>query len=398
MKGAGTGNPQQIQDAAQRGTEGPASELPHAATIQRAFGAHDISGIRAHVGPAAKNATGAMAAEAYATGNDVAFAKQPDLHTAAHEAAHVVQQKKGVNLSGGVGAEGDSHEKHADAVADQVVAGKSVEHMLGPATKNAAPAAGQAVQRKPAEKAAADPRAAEDKSEQKSFSSAQSGLKYLAKELHTWRPELSSLTNANTNSEAGAEPAAQAIEAIFHRANALISDVHDMILVAAKSERNLLAPEVKLVQGAWDRFRIPAQVAGAFLKNHGHDDPKLGALQQMVDSLTDQIGLEGTQLTPDTTVPEGDEKALSKEMISDQVTGLGAAIDSVKAGNEADASRIIMHTRYLENVSKEHVAEIKTHRSQLKAFLKEIGELRHASPALDNRLSEATGDLMRLLQ
>mgnify|MGYP002064701929 CR=1 FL=1 len=32
-----------------------------------------------------------MGAKAYATGNHVAFQQQPDLHTAAHEAAHVVQ-------------------------------------------------------------------------------------------------------------------------------------------------------------------------------------------------------------------------------------------------------------------------------------------------------------------
>jgi len=35
----------------------------------------------------------AMGAQAYATGNDVAFKKQPDLQTAAHEAAHVMQQR-----------------------------------------------------------------------------------------------------------------------------------------------------------------------------------------------------------------------------------------------------------------------------------------------------------------
>lgn len=72
-----------------------------------------------------------MGAEAYATGNDVAFRASPDLHTAAHEAAHVVQQRGSVQLAGGVGQAGDSYEQHADAVADAVVAGRSAEALLG---------------------------------------------------------------------------------------------------------------------------------------------------------------------------------------------------------------------------------------------------------------------------
>jgi hypothetical protein len=48
----------------------------------------------------------------------------------AHEAAHVIQQRGGVQLKGGVGAVGDAHEQHADAVADRVVAGQSAEALL----------------------------------------------------------------------------------------------------------------------------------------------------------------------------------------------------------------------------------------------------------------------------
>lgn len=72
-----------------------------------------------------------MGARAYAMGNHVAFGIQPDLHTAAHEAAHVVQQRAGVSLSGGVGQAGDAYERHADAVDDRVVAGESAEALLG---------------------------------------------------------------------------------------------------------------------------------------------------------------------------------------------------------------------------------------------------------------------------
>jgi hypothetical protein len=51
-----------------------------------------------------------MGAEAFATGDQVAFGAAPDLHTAAHEAAHVVQQRQGVQLKGGVGEVGDAYE------------------------------------------------------------------------------------------------------------------------------------------------------------------------------------------------------------------------------------------------------------------------------------------------
>jgi len=71
-----------------------------------------------------------MGAQAFATGNHVAFAGTPDLHTAAHEAAHVVQQRGGVQLKGGVGEVGDAYERHADQVADRVVAGENAQDLL----------------------------------------------------------------------------------------------------------------------------------------------------------------------------------------------------------------------------------------------------------------------------
>jgi hypothetical protein len=71
-----------------------------------------------------------MGAQGYATGSHVAFRGSPDLHTAAHEAAHTVQQRGGVQLAGGVGRAGDRYEQHADAVADAVVAGRSAEGLL----------------------------------------------------------------------------------------------------------------------------------------------------------------------------------------------------------------------------------------------------------------------------
>jgi len=142
-----------VHAAAARGTSGTGGALPHGEAIQASFGAAvDVSSIRAHVGGAAADACSDMGASAFASGRDVAFRQTPDLHTAAHEAAHVVQQAQGVHLYGGVGEAGDAYERHADAVADRVVAGRSAGDLFG------GPAAGAgkgAVQRK--DEAAPDP-------------------------------------------------------------------------------------------------------------------------------------------------------------------------------------------------------------------------------------------------
>ncbi len=128
--GAGDLDAAGTHEAARGGLQGAGHPLPFGRAIQRAFGRHDVSGIRAHVGGPAAVAAGRMGAEAYASGSDVAFARAPDLHTSAHEAAHIVQQRGGVQLAGGVGEAGDRYEQHADAVADRVVAGESAEALL----------------------------------------------------------------------------------------------------------------------------------------------------------------------------------------------------------------------------------------------------------------------------
>jgi len=123
-------NPGIVQRAAQAGVAGSGAKLPHLGAIQGSFGRHDVSGVKAHAGGNAAAACEDMGASAYASGNAVAFKGQPDLHTAAHEAAHIVQQRAGVSLSGGVGKSGDAYERHADQVADAVVQGKSAEGLL----------------------------------------------------------------------------------------------------------------------------------------------------------------------------------------------------------------------------------------------------------------------------
>lgn len=145
---SGEGSTAQVHQAAAEGTRGSGGPLPHLDRIQASFGRHDVSSVQAHVGSAATRASNSMGAEAFATGNTVAFANAPSLHTAAHEAAHVVQQRGGVSLKGGVGKAGDSYERHADAVANLVVQGKSAEGLLGTMASGSG-GARAAVQRSP---------------------------------------------------------------------------------------------------------------------------------------------------------------------------------------------------------------------------------------------------------
>jgi hypothetical protein len=132
-----------VAEIAGRGVSGARAPLPHLDRIQASFGQHDVTGVQAHQGAAASTAAHQLGATAYAFGNSVAFASSPDLHTAAHEAAHVVQQRGGVQLKGGLDQPGDHYERHADAVADAVVSGKPA----GPLLDQVAGSGGSAPQR-----------------------------------------------------------------------------------------------------------------------------------------------------------------------------------------------------------------------------------------------------------
>ena len=140
-----------IHQAAAVGVSGTGSQLPHYEKIQSSFGKHDVSSVQAYTNTSAQAASRSIGAEAYTTGNKVAFnSSTPSLHTTAHEAAHTLQQQAGVSLKGGVGAVGDSYERHADAVADKVVRGESAEGLISEMANvapNASSASAGSVQR-----------------------------------------------------------------------------------------------------------------------------------------------------------------------------------------------------------------------------------------------------------
>ena len=121
-----------VHSIAASGLSGHAAPLPHLARLQSSFGRHDLSSIRSYIGGSAAKAAHAMGARAYTFGDAIAFSEPPNLDTAAHEAAHVVQQRAGVNVPGNIGQTGDLYERHADSVAYTVVQGRSAETLLDP--------------------------------------------------------------------------------------------------------------------------------------------------------------------------------------------------------------------------------------------------------------------------
>lgn len=119
-----------IHRAAEQGVATPSRDLPFADRIQAAFGGHDLSDVRAHTGSEATASAHAMGAAAFTSGNHVVFAGTPDLRTVAHETAHLVQQRAGVQLAEGIGRNGDAYECQADAVAARVAGGGGAEGLL----------------------------------------------------------------------------------------------------------------------------------------------------------------------------------------------------------------------------------------------------------------------------
>jgi hypothetical protein len=124
-------DPERIHEAGRLGIRGAGGPLPYLDQIQKAFGRHDVSSVVAHVDGSATAGALAMGAAAFTMGDHVAFAGTPSLRTVAHEAAHAIQQRVGVDLADGIGQVGDTYEQHADAVADLVVRGQSSEALLG---------------------------------------------------------------------------------------------------------------------------------------------------------------------------------------------------------------------------------------------------------------------------
>ncbi len=134
------GRPDEQATLIHAGPRSPGQPLDQATQDRLAprFG-HDFSAVRVHVGAQAAHSARAVAARAYTIGQDIVFGQgafapgtAEGARLLAHELTHVVQQRRGVALPGGIGQAGDRYERQADAVADRVVAGRSAAALLDP--------------------------------------------------------------------------------------------------------------------------------------------------------------------------------------------------------------------------------------------------------------------------
>ena len=129
---------QYVHAQAQQGFRDTPQAFPFQAQIQQAFGPeHDVSGLTAYTGPAARAANVELDSDAYHKGGKVAFGNTPTLQDAAHEAAHYVQDLDATQLKGGVGETNDVYEQHADRVAEAVTKGEPAASLLDQVTSGA---------------------------------------------------------------------------------------------------------------------------------------------------------------------------------------------------------------------------------------------------------------------
>jgi hypothetical protein len=128
--GARGAQPARMHTMARAGVANAHAPLPHFHRIQAAFGRHDLRDVKAEVGGPAGETNARMGSLGYTVGDRIGFRAAPDLRLAAHEAAHVVQQRGGVQLKDGIGRPGDPYEQQADVVADAVEHGRSAEPLL----------------------------------------------------------------------------------------------------------------------------------------------------------------------------------------------------------------------------------------------------------------------------
>jgi outer membrane protein OmpA-like peptidoglycan-associated protein len=123
---------QEMQRLLATDPSGSASALPYRDAIERSFGlAHDLSNVRCEIGGTAAVKNALLGSSAFTRGEQISFRAQPTLDEAAHEAAHVVQQRQGATPPGGLSRRGDNWEQQADNVAARVSRGEPASDLIG---------------------------------------------------------------------------------------------------------------------------------------------------------------------------------------------------------------------------------------------------------------------------
>jgi hypothetical protein len=97
----------------------------------------DFGAVRVHTDARSAAAAAAIDARAYTMNRDIVFGANeyaPQTESGrrllAHELTHIVQQRSGAHLPGGIGPPNDAYERNADAVANEVARGRSSEELL----------------------------------------------------------------------------------------------------------------------------------------------------------------------------------------------------------------------------------------------------------------------------
>ena len=378
------------RQAAQQGTATGTTKMPHFDKIQAAFGAHDISGIQAHVD---SRSTNAMGAQAYATGNDVVFGQEPDLHTAAHEAAHVVQQRAGVQLYGGVGEAGDQYEKNADAVADRVVAGKSAEHLLGAPTNNAAPAQGN-IQRKDKADKAPDHKADHEASNQQSFEGAMASLQLLAARFHAGAQQLKE--GLALPSGPAQEQFLAAIDPHFERMYSAAD--HTLSVLGYdldQTRQGLLSSDIGKVVGGFDVWAGYMQQADQRAQAHGFTKNRnINWVKQSIEGYAAKVGLKPKEIKSDRTAPEQDVETATQSALHEHMEAAIAAVTSTKSdGSSTDSIRARKHVQELVWLAQTMRGSLHKKDKQFVKMKQAIRELEASHPGMKDELEAALHDL-----
>lgn len=128
--GAGErGGPGGALQAAAAGVRGAGGAVPYREEMEHSLGV-SLEGIRAHTESDARTAAARLGAYGYATGNHVVFGTAaPSRRLVAHEVTHVLQQRRGVHLDGGMGRPDDPYEREAERAGELVESGRSARHI-----------------------------------------------------------------------------------------------------------------------------------------------------------------------------------------------------------------------------------------------------------------------------
>lgn len=234
--------------------------------------------------------------------------------------------------------------------------------------------------------------------ESTSYGSVQAQMNMLSREFYDGTVRLKELIHSDTSGDAGAEPAIQEIQQLYHTTLDQAQRVSELIGTVDKATAHTLSAEIKKTQGTGFMFVVHMhRAAGWITEQVGHEqDTRLNdqAIKDIVDNYTSAVGIDG-EMDQDRHAPEADEATLVKQVVHEEVDALEASINSVGSGNGEDIKRVVLHARSLDNFAKDHHLALKTAHTRLQAMQKVLDKVRGENA--DPRLNEAAIHLSGLI-